>query len=84
MEKTNKASVSRVSTISSFVMLFGTFGIIFLLAFIESITVDWYPEIWGVIFILLTFGFSLSYIVCQKILGRAVKTATEETKQNNI
>ena len=84
MEKTNKASVSRVSTISSFVMLFVTFGLIFLLAFIESITVDWYPEIWGVIFILLTFGFSLIYITCQKILGRTGKKKSEETDQNTI
>ncbi len=78
MEKTNKASVSRVSTISSFVMLFGVFGLVFLLAFIESITVDWFPEIWGVIFILLTFVFSLIYIVCQKILGRTKKNNLEE------
>ncbi len=83
MEKTNKASVSRVSTISSFVMLFGTFGLVFLLAFIESITVDWYPEIWGVIFILLTFGFSFIYITCQKILGRAEKEKSEEPENNN-
>lgn len=84
MEKTNKVSVSRVSTISSFVMFFGTFGIVFLLAFIESITVDWYPEIWGIIFILLTFGFSLSYIMCQKILERAKKKKSEGLEQNNI
>jgi len=84
MEKTNKASVSRVSTISSIVMLFGTFGLVSLLAFIESITIDWYPEIWGVIFLLLTFGFSLSYIACQKILGRAEKKKSGEPEQKNI
>lgn len=84
MEKTNKASVSRVSTISSFVMLFGAFGLISLLAFIESITVDWYPEIWGVIFILLTFGFSLIYVVSQKVLERMEKKKSKEPEQNSI
>ena len=79
MEKTNKASVSRVSTISSFIMLFGTFGLVFLLALIESITVVWHRSIWGVIFILLTFGFSLIYLACQKILGRTKKKKLEQT-----
>ena len=81
MEKTNKASVSRVSTISSFVMLFVTFGLVFLLAFIESITVDWHRSIWGIIFILLTFVFSLIYIACQKILGRKEEKKPIKTEQ---
>lgn len=84
MKKTNKANVSRVSTISSFVMLFGTFGLVFLLAFIESITVDWHRSIWGVIFILLTFVFSLIYVTCQKILGRTETKRFMKTEQNNV
>ncbi len=83
MEKTNEASVLMVSTISSFVMLVGAFGLVFLLAFIESITMDWHHAIWGVIFISLTFGFSLSYILCQKILGRIEKKKSEELEQNS-
>ena len=83
MEKTNEASVSIVSTVSSFVMLVGAFGLVFLLTFIESITMDWHSAIWGVIFLLLTFLFSLSYILCQKILGRMKKKKSEGLEQNS-
>ena len=83
MEKTNEASVSIVSTVSSFVMLVGAFGLVFLLAFIESIMMDWHRAIWGVIFLLLTFLFSLSYVLCQKILGRMKKKKSEGLGQNS-
>ncbi|MBY9001248.1 MAG: hypothetical protein KGD64_10060 [Candidatus Heimdallarchaeota archaeon] len=81
MEKTYKTSVSLVVTIASFITLFGAFGLIFLLAYLESISVDWAYGIWGVIFILLTFGFSLCYTLCQKLLDKSKKLNSEKTTE---
>ncbi len=83
MEKTTETSVAVLSTVSSFVMLVGAFALVSLLAFIESITMDWHRGIWGVIFLLLTFGFSLSYILCQKFFGRTKISKSEELEQNS-
>ena len=76
MKEDPKISIWLVSILASFSMLIVSLGIVLLLRFIETKTVAWIPEIWGIIFLILIFSYALYHYIFLKILSKkAIQTS---------
>ena len=56
--------------------------VIMILLIIERNTLDWAPEIWGIVFFALSFIFGICFHFGYEIIKKVNKKRVENTEQN--
>ena len=82
MKSTKKLGETYIVLLSTLFMLTVGIAIIMILLVIERNTLDWAPEIWGIVFFVLSFIFGICFHFGYEIIKKINKKRDEISKQN--